>query len=317
MKRLAILLTLMLAGCFGGDEPTFQGYVEGEFVEVAPEVSGRIVEISVRRGDVVGAGARLFRLDGGEAKAAAAQAEAELERARAQLANLQQGQRPPEVAVIEAEIAEAEAALDTARKDFDRQRTLFQRRVASEARLDQAREAVATAEARLASAKRRRDVAVMPARTPEIEAGERAVKAAGAGLQMARTRLARYDVSAPAAGRIDDVYYEEGEVASAGAPVLSLLPPGGRKVIFFVPEPVRPRLAPGAAVSVACDGCPDELTARVTFLAGEAEFTPPVIFSRDTRGKLVFRAEAALEGPAAELPLGQPVDIALVAGADG
>jgi HlyD family secretion protein len=314
-RRLAalIVLPLALAACWGNSEDAvFQGYVEGDFVEVAPEVGGRIVELAVRRGSAVEAGAVLFRLDDSEAKASVAQAEAELQRAKAQLANLRQGQRPPEIAVIDAQIAEAQAALDNARRNFERQQALFERRVTSEAQLDQAREAISVAEARVTAAERQKDVAAMPARTPEIEAGERAVEAAEAALAQARTRLAKHVVSAPAAGRVEDVFYEAGEVAAAGAPVLSLLPDGRRKVIFFVREAARPGIATGAEVSIACDGCPDGIKAEVTFLGSEAEFTPPVIFSRDTREKLVFRAEAHLP-ESAPLPLGQPVDVTVAA----
>jgi HlyD family secretion protein len=304
------LLLLALVACGdNADDVRFQGYVEGEFVQVAPEVGGRIVELAVDRGDVVEAGDPLFRIASSEAESSVAQARAEVARAEAQLANLRQGQRPPEIAVIEAQIAEAEASLDQAEKEFERQLVLFERRVVSEARLDQAREAVRVAEARLAAANRQKEVATLPARTPEIEAGERAVEAARAALEMAETRLAKHAVAAPVGGRIEDVYYEAGEVASEGAPVLSLLPQGARKVVFFVPEPERAGLQTGAKVAVGCDGCPAGISARVTFLASEAEFTPPVIFSRDTRDKLVFRAEASLGEGAETLPLGQPVDV--------
>ncbi len=316
MRRgLAFLLLLGLAACGGNSErSTFQGYVEGDFIAVAPEVGGRIVELAVRRGAAVESGALLFRLDDAEAAASVDQAKAELARTKAQLANLRQGQRPPEIAVIEARIAEAEAGLDTARRDFERQRALYARNVVAEAHLDQAREAITVAEARLNAAERQKDVAQLPARTREIEAGERAVQAAEAALVQARTRLAKHVVKAPAAGRIENVYYEEGEVAAAGAPVLSLLPQGRRKVIFFVPQAVRPGLAVGENLAIACDGCPDGITAELTFLGTEAEFTPPVIFSRETRDKLVFRAEAHLPESAA-LPLGQPVDVTATPGA--
>jgi HlyD family secretion protein len=316
MRLLPIgLALLLLAGCGARErEVPFQGYVEGDFVEVAPEVGGRIVELPVRRGDEVKAGALLFRLDDTEAKAAVAQDQAELARAEAQLANLQEGQRPPEIAVIEAQIAEAKASLNTAQKDLERQQELFDRRVASQARLDQAQEAVDVAKARVAAAEKQKEVAVMPARTGEIAAAERAVQASDAALAQAQLRLAKYIVDAPVAGSIQDVYYELGEVASIGAPVLELLPPDRRKVIFFIPEPVRTSLPVGSTVAVACDACPPGLTAKVTFLARESEFTPPVIYSRDTRDKLVFRAEASLSGEAARLPLGQPVDVTLVGG---
>ncbi len=312
MRRLAPLLVVLLAGCGGqAGQAVLHGYVEGEFVDVAPEVGGRIVELAVRRGNAVEEGELLFRIDDAEAKAAVAEAEAGLARAEAELANLLQGQRPPEIAVIQAQIAEAEASREQARKEFERQQELFRKRVISEARLDQAREAVSVAAARVVAARRERDVAEMPARKPEIKAGERAVEAARAQLQQMRTRLSKYAVEAPVAAFVEDIHYEKGEVASAGSPVLSLLPQGGRIVVFFVPEAERPALTIGTNVSVSCDGCPAGLTAEITFLGREAEFTPPVIFSRDTREKLVFRAEADLiDAGAAALPLGQPVDVA-------
>jgi HlyD family secretion protein len=313
-RRAALLLVGMLAACSGEDGEVFTGYVEGEFVEVAPETGGRIVFLDVSRGDRVAEGQVLFRLDATEAEAAVAEARAGLARSEAQLANLRQGQRPPEIAVIEAQIAEAEASLDAAEREFERQRELFERRVISEARLDQAREDVRVAEARLAAARRQKEVAALPARTPEIEAGERAVEAARAALAQAEARLGRRAVEALHAGRIEDIYYELGEVASAGTPVLSLLPDGRRKVVVFVPEAARPAFAIGRALAIACDGCPEGLAARVNFLAREAEFTPPVIFSRERREKLVFRVEAALGDGADALPLGQPVDVTLVGG---
>ena len=311
MKHLLFIVPLiLLAACSGSSgDAVFQGYVEGDFVDVAPEVGGRIVELAVKRGSTVAEGDLLFRVDATEAEGAVDQAEAEKARAEAQLANLLGGKRPPEIAVIDAQIAEAEASLQTARKEFERQQSLFEQKVISEARLDQAREAVSIAEARVESAERQRDVAAMPARTPEIDAGERAIDAARAALEQAQTRLMKYTVEAPVAGRIEDTHYEMGEVATAGSPVLSLLPDNARKVIFFVPQGARAALAPGGTVAITCDGCPENLSAEISFLGEEAEYTPPVIFSRENRGKLMFRAEAELSGEAAKLPIGQPVDV--------
>jgi HlyD family secretion protein len=310
MKRLLVLLPfLLLAACSESGDTSFQGYIDADFVNVAPEVGGRIIERPIARGSIVKAGDLLFRLDDTEAKSAVEQAQAEMARAEAQLSNMQQGQRPPEIAVIDAQIAEAKASLDKARRDYERQQALFESKVNSMAQLDQAREAISVAEARVTATERQKDVAAMPARTPEIEAGERAVESANASLDQAKTRLTKYIVSAPVAGRIDDTHYEVGEVATAGSPVLSLLPDNALKVIFFVPEPARTSLALGMNVALACDGCGENLTAKVTFLGTEAEYTPPVIFSRENSGKLMFRAEAKLSGDAARLPLGQPVEV--------
>jgi HlyD family secretion protein len=310
MRRLLLLVPLLLLGCSGSNDASFQGYIDADFVNVAPEVGGRVIARPVARGSEVKAGDLLFQIDDTEAQSAVDQATADKARAEAQLANLLGGKRAPEIAVIQAQIAEAQASLDKARRDFDRQQTLFDRQVISMAQLDEARETIRVAEARLNAAQRQKDVAAMPARTPEIDAAERAVDAATAAVLQAQTRLTKYVVEAPVAGRIDDTHYEVGEVASAGSPVLSLVPDNALKVIFFVPEPARAALTLGGAVSLACDNCPAGLSAKITFLGTQAEFTPPVIFSRENRGKLMFRAEAKLSGDAARLPLGQPVTVA-------
>ncbi len=145
-------------------------------------------------------------------------------------------------------------------------------------------------------------------RQGEIGAAEAAMRMAEAALAQAETRLAKRRVSAETAGVVQDVFFRPGEVVIAGQPVLSLLPPGNRRIRFYVPEPVLATLALGAPVAVTCDSCPADLGGKVSFIAQEAEYTPPVIFSREERRKLVFRVEAQLSGDAA-LPLGLPVTV--------
>jgi HlyD family secretion protein len=119
-------------------------------------------------------------------------------------------------------------------------------------------------------------------------------------------------VLAPAAGLVQDTFFLQGEWVPAGRPVASLLPPGNTKVRFFVPEPVLGTVQPGDTVRVACDGCPAPLSARIVFISRQAEFTPPVLYSRGSREKLVYMVEARppLED-AARLRPGQPVDVTL------
>jgi HlyD family secretion protein len=98
-------------------------------------------------------------------------------------------------------------------------------------------------------------------------------------------------------------------MAGPDAAVLSLLPPENRIVRFFVPESERSRVAHGTQLSIFCDRCPEGLTARVRFVSTQAEYTPPIIYSVESRQKLVFAVEARPEGPALALTPGQPVDI--------
>ena len=132
-----------------------------------------------------------------------------------------------------------------------------------------------------------------------------------ARLNSSQTRLARRKVTSPGTGVVQQIYFRQGEMVPAGRPVLALLPPENIKLRFFLPESMVPKIAIGDTVGVSCDGCPADLTARVSFIAQTAEFTPPVIYSLEERSKLVFLVEARPEKPTA-LRVGQPLSVSLV-----
>jgi HlyD family secretion protein len=143
-----------------------------------------------------------------------------------------------------------------------------------------------------------------------VEDAEAALRSAQARVDSSNTRLARRMLASPVTGTIQQIYFRPGEMVAAGRPIVALLPPGNLRVRFYVPETMLPQLAYGDVVKVGCDGCAADLTARITFIAGSAEFTPPVIYSRDERSKLVFLIEALPEKPQ-ELRVGQPIEVAL------
>ena len=143
-----------------------------------------------------------------------------------------------------------------------------------------------------------------------LEEAEAALRTAQARLNSAQTRLDRRKLASPVTGTVQQVYFRPGEMVTAGRPIVALLPPGNLKVRFYVPETVLPQLAYGDVVKVGCDGCAADLTARISFIAGAAEFTPPVIYSRDERAKLVFLVEALPEKPQ-DFRVGQPIEVAL------
>jgi HlyD family secretion protein len=133
---------------------------------------------------------------------------------------------------------------------------------------------------------------------------------AQARLNSAQTRLTRRSVFSAVDGTVQQIYYRPGEMVPAGRPVLSLLPPGNIKVRFYIPETALPTIAYGDTVKVTCDGCAGDLTARVSFIARQSEFTPPVIYSLDERAKLVFLVEARTV-KRVDLRVGQPVNVSL------
>jgi HlyD family secretion protein len=323
MRRVLVLLVLVAtigAGAagwyyFARDDgpPIFQGYAEGEYVKVAPTQPGVLVELGVRRGDTVAAGAFLFAQDAAPDEAARAEAAGKLAQAEALLANLEKGGRPSEIEAAEAEVREARAAHDKAEADLARGESLFRERVIARQRLDELDMAARQATARLASAEARLATIRAAARVDEIEAQRAAVAAAKAALAQASWRLGQRRVAAPAGGLVADTIFRPGEHVAAGEPVVSLLPPENLRVRFFVPETALASLHRGPRVSIACDSCPEDLAATVSFIAPQPEFTPPVIYSEASRRKLVYLVEARPEDRvgARALKPGQPIDVRL------
>ncbi|KLK90482.1 hypothetical protein AA309_25595 [Microvirga vignae] len=287
----------------------FQGYVEGYLIFMAPEDGGRIERLAVDSADRVTQGQLLFELESSMQVAQRNEAEARLHQAKAQLADLQAAlQRPEQIAILKAQEERAKAQLTLSRAELDRQQTLFERGIAAKAQFDQARTAFERDRAAVEEAQRQIEAGQIAGRTAEIRAAEASVQAAEAGLRQAETRLARRRVVAPATAQVQDVYFRAGETVNPGQPVLALLPPENRRIRFYVPEPRLSTLALGTLVGLSCDSCPVGLQARISFIAREAEFTPPVIFSEEERAKLVFRVEAR-PLDSAELPIGLPVTV--------
>ncbi len=287
--------------------PALSGYVEGEAIYMAAPISGAVASISVARGDRVSAGQPLFAIDPKILTAQRAQQSAQVAAAQAQARDARLGQRPTELAVFEAEAAAAEAAARNAEADLRRTEPLVRQGIYAPARLDNARAGAQAAQARAAAARRRLDTARLGAREEQVRAADSKVAQAGAALAEVQARLADTSPVAPAAGRIEDVFYQPGEWAAANQPILSILPDDRVRLRFFAPAASVALYRPGADVRFSCDGCKSGLTARITYVSPRPEFTPPVIYSREARDRLVYLIEAR---PSARLNPGQPVDVA-------
>lgn len=312
--RHAVLLLLVvlpsLAGCEARAPQGFSGYVEGELLFIGPTEPGRVSALAVDEGAAVTAGQLLARIEDDLQRADRDAASAQLGQAQARLADARSPlQRPEEIAVLEAARQRAASALDLSRIELDRQKTLVPKGASSQASLDAAQHQYDQNVAALDEAKRRIAAAGIAARREQIDVAEQAVIAAKANLAAAEVRLERRTLKAPAAGTVQTVYFRPGEMVPEGRPVVSVLPPGLVKVRFFVPEAMLPKMAVGGPVTVTCDGCPT-ITAKISFVASQAEYTPPVIYSREERAKLVYLVEARPDDPARARP-GQPVNVTL------
>ena len=309
---IALGLLTLLAACTSETEERFQGYVEGETVLVAAQQNGQLTSLTVRRGDTIKAGTALFSQDRAVEAASVEQAKAQLAQAQAQFADLASGKRPPEIAVIEAQLKDAEARKQLSKEHLLRQQALVAKGFVSAEALDTARSQLARDEAGIAQMKAQLASARLPGRKDVRAAAEAQVIAAQAALEQNSIRLSQKSQAAPVSGEVQDVFYRRGEWAAPGQPVVSILPPENIKIRFFVPETRLGSLRNGQTVNIHCDGCNTPLSATIRFISPSAEYTPPVLFSEKNRHRLVYLVEAWPQArDAARLHPGQPVDVSL------
>ena len=282
------------------DRPMLSGYIEGDQLYLSSPVAGTVQQVWIEEGRRVTAGQPLFAMDPATADAANAQAQARI------------GQAQAEISAAGARASQARSAIDAARavesaaaKDLSRYAALQRQNPAAMAQqqIDQARANLRSATAQRVSAER-----AALAQSTEIGAVRAQALQAQAALSAERTRLGQLSQAAPVAGRIEEVFYQSGEWAAANQPIVSLLPDDKVKVRFFAPEKAIQDYRVGQTVRFTCDSCRGTIAARITFVSPRPEFTPPVIYSRKTRDKLVFMVEARPDGAPGLTP-GVPVDV--------
>ena len=317
LQRWLILAAALAAsaGCGKDVAPGYPGYIEGEYLYLAAPQSGYLKSLDAPRGTRVDAGQLLFAIATDPDAQALAEAEARTGSAREKVENLREPHRQPEIAALEANLNAAQAALRLARTRLQQQTALAQAKFVSQAALDDARSAYDQAAAQAESARQQLATYQAPlGRAAEVRGAEADLQAAAALAAQKRWVVERKTVTAPAAGEIAETYYRPGEWVAAGAAVASLLPDARRRLRFFVPETIVGGLRTGQAIEAGCDGCAATIRATIDFIAPQAEYTPPVIYSRGSREKLVFRVEAApAPEQAATLRPGLPIDVRLIA----
>ena len=294
----AVVAWLLLGG--SKHERLLSGYIEGEDLYLSAPVSGTVGSVSAVEGQRVAAGEQLFTIDPATLSAQGEQAQAGVAAAKTQIASAEaQAQQAA------AEVAAAAADADRARRDLARLESVRRDDSAAVAGkdLDAARAALRNAEARVTAARKTAD-----SRRHQVAAAQaQAAEAAGSRREV-DIRVGQLSPAAPAGARVDEVFFQKGEWVSANQAVVALLPDEKIKVRFYVPEAEVARYRPGTNVRFSCDACASGLTATIRYVSPRPEFTPPIIFSRDSRDRLVFMVEAYPARPQ-NLQPGLPVDV--------
>ena len=303
---------LLFAGCAQHSATVYNGYVEGEYVYLASSQPGQLMRLAAARGDSVAADAPMFELESTNEMAEVAQARRQLQAAQAQQSDLMVGKRQAELDVIRAQLQQARADASRAHTQLQRDEQQYKDGGIARSQLDDSRSTAASTAARVSELASQLQVARLPGRGDQIRAQTATAEAAQAALAQAQWKLSQKDVHAPQAGLVFDTMYRTGEWVPAGSPVVRMLPPGNVKVRFYVPEAAVGAVSPGRQVRIHCDGCAADISAEVSFVSDQAEYTPPVIYSNERREQLVFLVEAR-PAPADALKLhpGQPVEVRL------
>jgi HlyD family secretion protein len=289
-----------------------QGYVEAEFVYVSSPLAGTVVSLPVRRGDEAKAGSLLFALDSIAEKAGRDEALRRLKQGHSNWDDLKKSKRPSEIESTKEQLGQARAALTLSEQNFARHEKLLGSGATSREEFDRARSQSEQDRRHVAQLEADLETARLPARSDQIDAAEANMRALESSLAKAEWDLAQKHQAAPKEGLIFDTLFREGEWVAAGKPVVALLPPSNVKVRAYVPEVKIGTVQIGMRAQVIVDGVAGSFVGKVSFISPQSEYTPPVIYSRESRSKLVFLIEVRFDQEtAAKLHPGQPVVVDL------
>jgi HlyD family secretion protein len=306
---IAILASL-LSSCHNAHHYSYQGYVEGENLYLASPYSGNLIESFVQRGQQVKKGQLLFRLDDNPQLLDVKQDQALLVQAKKVLADLSKPRRVPEINAIIAQIAQVDAQIKLAALRVKRNQELVKKSALDQDSLDASVERFNELTYLKVQTEENLKLAKEGSRPDQIKAQKALVYSLLARVNNGKWKLSQKSIYAPADGVIFDTYFLKGEWVGSSQPIATLLEPNNIRIEFFVPVNELASVHLNQTITFDCDGCAKENKARISYISPEAEYIPPLVYSRENNDKLVFRIKAQLNHPEQFKP-GQPV-IAMV-----
>jgi HlyD family secretion protein len=294
--RAIFLGILAFFGLAHPGQTFYQGYGEGEYVLVAPQIAGTLEVLSVERGTYIHKGDVLFSLEHASEQDA-------IDRADATLTDLLKAKRQPELDTLIAQRAQAIAALRIAEINFDRDQKQIKVQAISQATFDADKATLDQAHARLTETEAALATGNLPVGRDD------AIRAAQADVSAAQWKLDQKKRVAPDDAFVFDTLYRPGEFIKDGQPVVSLLPAANIKVRFFVPATKLAALPIGGKVMIDDNSGQQPLAAHITYISPQAEYSPPELYNRDNREKLLFMLEAKPDTTPERIHPGLPVDV--------
>lgn len=307
---IMIFLIALVTAC-SKNARSYQGYIEGENIYLTSPFSGRLTQMLVTRGVRVKKGELLFTLEPKPQAFSVNQLEASLIASRQTLADLIKPKREEEIRAIKAQISQVDAQIDLAKVRVVRYETLLQRNAVDKDTYDEVVQKLKELESIKKEYEANLELALLGARTNQIEAQAAEVESVGEQLNIARWQLSEKEIYAPADGVIFDTYYLPGEYVSAERAIASLLAPENVHIEFFVPLVELKNLRVGSNLNFSYEGSIDVYEAIVSYISPEAEYLPPLLYSRENSDKIVFRIKAISNTKEAKLFPGLPVSVSV------
>jgi HlyD family secretion protein len=275
MRKFVLLLVLCLLSACKEKGPHYNGYFDADFTYLSSDFAGRLSHLFVKRGEPVPKEKLLFKL------------EHTSENYGIQISQLSK----KNLAFQKQQLIDQ---LHYAEINYRRTLKIKTQDAASQNDVDVATKDLDVLRAQLAAIN-------VQINSSQIDVANR------------QWQIRRKKNTAPEAGIIFDTYFTEAEYVQAGQPIVSLITPKNIKVLFFVPEEALGTIKLNQTVQIESDANPHLAQGKISYIANVAQYTPPIIYSREQRQKLVFRVEARIDSPnLALIHLGQPVTIELV-----
>jgi HlyD family secretion protein len=301
-------LLCALSACDGRDRNPIQGYVEAENLYLASPFPGVLLELAVMRGDKVKQGQLVFKLNPAPESLKFEEGKSVLLQEKEALINLQTAMRPPEIEMAQARLTQVEERIKLAALRMKRFRELYEKKAGTLDESDAATHRFTELEALKVEREEALKLAKMGARDSVILTQKAKLSAVSKRLITLKWNVDQKSLSAPADGIIFDTFFIEGEWVPDGKPVAALLILDEIRIDFFVPARRLAKLRLGQTVDITCVGCPRKSKAKIVYISPEAEYVPPLVYSRKNYDKLVFRIQAKPLKPEAFKP-GQPVTV--------
>ena len=256
-------------------------------VKISNEIGGMIERLYFEKGERVKEGDLLAEIGSSSMRLQVREAQAVRDAAKSNLKKMEKGSRPQEIQIARAVVQEAEAALSEAQKNFKRIDRLHEIRAVSNSAYDSAERQMSTANARMASAKQRLELAKKGPRDEDVGAARAHLGQTEAALALTEDRLKKSIIRTPIVGTIAYRDVEEGEVIPAGTLITSVIGLDRLKIKISLNERDLQILSDKKDFDFTVDAIPDEtFSARVFFLSPTAE-----------SGTRFFPMELAVENP--------------------